>query len=197
VSEHNRHYRTFSVGSFLVETHPWFALKSLRGGLAMAILLTKADREYLEQLADRKMRPTKRQKARVLLGLAAGENVDSLSMRVGMTKEDLTALVAQFHAEGLKGIGLARRRHRDSPRFERRRHATVEKTPGVCGGDARIVGTRIPVWQLVEARNSGARESQLLIDFPRLTARNLVDAWAYADEHPEEITAAIHDNAVA
>ena len=73
----------------------------------------------------------------------------------------------------------------------------VDKTAGVCGGDARIAGTRIPVWQLVEARNLGVREAQLLIDFPRLTARNLVDAWAYADEHPEEIAAAIHDNEVA
>lgn len=75
--------------------------------------------------------------------------------------------------------------------------ATIEKTAGVCGGDARIAGTRIPVWQLVEARNAGARDTQLLIDFPRLTARNLADAWAYADEHPEEIAAAIHDNQVA
>lgn len=72
--------------------------------------------------------------------------------------------------------------------------ATIGKTPGVCGGDARITGTRIPVWQLVEARNAGTREAQILIDFPRLTVRNLIDAWAYADEHPEEIAAAVHDN---
>ena len=32
---------------------------------------------------------------------------------------------------------------------------------------------------------------------PHLTAQNLVDAWAYAKEHPEEITVAIHDNEVA
>jgi uncharacterized protein (DUF433 family) len=75
--------------------------------------------------------------------------------------------------------------------------ATIERTPGICGGDARIAGTRIPVWQLVEARSSGVREAQLLIDFPRLTPQNLVDAWAYADEHPAEIAAAIHDNQVA
>ena len=75
--------------------------------------------------------------------------------------------------------------------------AAVDKTPGVCGGDARIAGTRIPVWQLVEARNQGVWEAQLLIDFPRLTAQNLEDAWDYADDHPAEIAAAIHDNEVA
>jgi uncharacterized protein (DUF433 family) len=172
----------------------------------MAIELSTADREYLEQLAGRRTRPTKRQKAKVLLGLAAGESPNSISIRVGITKEDLTALVAQFQAVGLEGIGLAplrhrvktpRVNHREDPQFGRLRKTTVEKTPGVCGGEARIVGTRIPVWQLVEARDLGVRESQLLIDFPRLTAQNLVDAWAYAKEHPEEIAAAIHDNEIA
>ena len=55
-------------------------------------------------------------------------------------------------------------------------NAILQKTPGVCGGDARIAGKRIPIWQLVEARNLGVREAQILIDFPDLTARNLVDA---------------------
>jgi uncharacterized protein (DUF433 family) len=181
----------------------------------MAIELSAADREYLEQLASRRTRPTKRQKARVLLGLAAGESLNSISTRVGITKEDLTALVAQFQAAGLEGIGLAsvrnregatrvtrrvgapRVNHPEDPQSGRWRETTVEKSPGVCGGEARIVGTRIPVWQLVEARDLGVRESQLLIDFPRLTAQNLVDAWDYANEHPEEIAAAILDNEVA
>jgi len=29
----------------------------------------------------------------------------------------------------------------------------ITKTPGVCGGDACVEGTRIPVWVLVQARN--------------------------------------------
>jgi uncharacterized protein (DUF433 family) len=91
----------------------------------------------------------------------------------------------------------ARESRQERHDFQLHRYGTVEKTPGVCGGDARIAGTRIPVWQLVEARNLGVSEAQLLIDFPRLTARNLVDAWAYASENPEEISAAIHDNEVA
>jgi uncharacterized protein (DUF433 family) len=77
------------------------------------------------------------------------------------------------------------------------RGTTVEKSPGICGGEARIAGTRIPIWQLVEARDLGVPDSQLLIDFPRLTSRNLTDAWSYAEENSEEIAAAIRDNEVA
>ena len=38
----------------------------------------------------------------------------------------------------------------------------IEKTPGVCGGSACIVRTRIPVWLLVETKNNGATERHLL-----------------------------------
>jgi uncharacterized protein (DUF433 family) len=42
----------------------------------------------------------------------------------------------------------------------------ITKTPGVCGGEACIAGTRITVWLLVEAQKLGIRKSQLLQDFP-------------------------------
>lgn len=70
----------------------------------------------------------------------------------------------------------------------------ITKTPGVCGGEACIDGTRIAVWLLVEAQNIGISEAQLLQDYPHVTAADLVNAWAYADAHPEEITAAINAN---
>ena len=60
-----------------------------------------------------------------------------------------------------------------------RQTAGIEKTENVCGGSARIVGTRIPVWLLVEARDLGASEAQLLLDYPGLRADDLVNAWAY------------------
>jgi uncharacterized protein (DUF433 family) len=63
--------------------------------------------------------------------------------------------------------------------------------------EARVAGTRIPVWQLVEARGPGATEAQLLIDYPRLKTVNLADAWAYAAEHPDEIASQIQQNEVA
>jgi uncharacterized protein (DUF433 family) len=83
------------------------------------------------------------------------------------------------------------------PEAPARRFATIEKTPGVCGGAARVAGTRIPIWQLVEAREAGASEAQILLDYPGLRAVNLVEAWDYAEAHREEIAAEIHKNQVA
>jgi uncharacterized protein (DUF433 family) len=70
----------------------------------------------------------------------------------------------------------------------------ISKTPGVCGGEACIDGTRIAVWLLVEAQQIGISEAQLLQDYPHITAADLVNAWIYADAYPEEITAAIRAN---
>jgi uncharacterized protein (DUF433 family) len=70
----------------------------------------------------------------------------------------------------------------------------IEKTPGVCGGDARIANTRIPIWSLINYRRLGASDARILQDFPHLKAENLVNAWAYADAHPEEIEEAIRRN---
>jgi len=70
----------------------------------------------------------------------------------------------------------------------------IERTEGVCGGSARIAGTRIPVWQLVAARNLGVSEGQLLVDYPALRAEDLVNAWSYARTHVDEIQADIHEN---
>jgi uncharacterized protein (DUF433 family) len=70
----------------------------------------------------------------------------------------------------------------------------IEKTAGVCGGSARVAGTRIPVWQLVVARDLGVDEAQLLIDYPTLRAEDLVNAWAYAQSHRDEIEAEIREN---
>jgi uncharacterized protein (DUF433 family) len=92
---------------------------------------------------------------------------------------------------------LSRPRREESGRFRPRRYATIEKTASVCGGSARVAGTRIPVWQLIVARDMGVSEAQLLIDYPRLRAEDLVNAWAYAEDHADEIAAAIHANEVA
>ncbi|MEH1911345.1 DUF433 domain-containing protein [Nostoc sp.] len=70
----------------------------------------------------------------------------------------------------------------------------IEKIPGVCGGDACITATRIPVWVLVNARNLGISEAQLLKDYPTLSATDLTNAWVYATVHPEEIATAIKEN---
>ena len=38
----------------------------------------------------------------------------------------------------------------------------IERTPDVCGGDACIVRTRIPVWLLEQARRMGSEDQEIL-----------------------------------
>ncbi|MBD1834848.1 DUF433 domain-containing protein [Cyanobacteria bacterium FACHB-472] len=70
----------------------------------------------------------------------------------------------------------------------------IEKTPGVCGGDACIAKTRIPVWVLVNARRIGYTEADLLESYPTISAADLANAWAYAEAYPDEIEIAIREN---
>lgn len=73
----------------------------------------------------------------------------------------------------------------------------IEATSGISGGDARIAGTRIPVWVLENHRRLGMPESESLANFPILRAVDLVNAWAYVDAHPDEIERQIVENAEA
>jgi uncharacterized protein (DUF433 family) len=70
----------------------------------------------------------------------------------------------------------------------------VESVPGVCGGEACIIRTRIPVWLLEQARRQGTSESDLLRSFPTLRAEDLVHAWSYVRAHRAEIDQQIQDN---
>ena len=70
----------------------------------------------------------------------------------------------------------------------------IVSTAGVCGGEPRIAGTRIPVWTLEQARRLGTSEADLLRDYPGLRAADLVNAWTYVATHREEIETQIHEN---
>ncbi len=70
----------------------------------------------------------------------------------------------------------------------------VERTPGVCGGEACLLRTRIPVWVLVRARQLGTAESDLLRAYPSLCAEDLGNAWAYYDGHRKEIDRLVEEN---
>jgi len=70
----------------------------------------------------------------------------------------------------------------------------IEQVPGVAGGPACIVRTRIPVWTLEQYRRLGWSEAQLLENFPALHAVDLVNAWAYAAAHQAEIDQVIAEN---
>jgi uncharacterized protein (DUF433 family) len=73
----------------------------------------------------------------------------------------------------------------------------IDSTASVCGGEPRIVRTRIPVWVLVQARRLGATEADLLRNYPGLRAEELANAWGYARAHPDEIEQQIRENETA
>ena len=70
----------------------------------------------------------------------------------------------------------------------------IESTPGVSGGEPRIVRTRIPVWVLEQARRLGVSEADLLRIYPTLRADDLSHAWAYVRAHRTEIDRQIREN---
>jgi uncharacterized protein (DUF433 family) len=70
----------------------------------------------------------------------------------------------------------------------------IESTAGICGGDPRIAGTRIPVWTLESYRRLGLTEARMLEAFPGLRTVDLVNAWSYVASHPDEIDRQIREN---
>ncbi len=73
--------------------------------------------------------------------------------------------------------------------------AVIRKTPGVIGGDACIGNRRIAIWMLVQARQLGLSDEQLLHDYePPLSQAELDAAWDYYEKNREEIDRAIRDN---
>jgi len=70
----------------------------------------------------------------------------------------------------------------------------IEKDPRICGGDARIRQTRIPVWTLERMRQLGVNDGEIRDCFPGLTTSDLATAWDYVKAHREEIERAIKAN---
>jgi uncharacterized protein (DUF433 family) len=70
----------------------------------------------------------------------------------------------------------------------------IEKAPGVAGGAACVAGTGVPVWVLENYRRLGWTEARVLESYPSLRLADLVQAWAYADAHGQEVEEAIREN---
>lgn len=73
----------------------------------------------------------------------------------------------------------------------------IDNIPNVCGGEPRIVRTRIPVWVLEQTRRLGASDADILRAYPVLRAEDLANAWAYVRAHREEIDQQIQENEAA
>ena len=71
----------------------------------------------------------------------------------------------------------------------------IQKSPEVCGGDACIRTTRIPVWSVIAALRLGVSENQLRAYFTTpLTDADIQAALTYHEQHASEIDEAIVEN---
>jgi len=75
------------------------------------------------------------------------------------------------------------------------RRPLIGKTEGVCGGNACIEGTRLPVWFLEHSRQIGVSDEQLLEQYPQIGRAELEAAWLYVESHRDEIEREIRENA--
>lgn len=70
----------------------------------------------------------------------------------------------------------------------------IQKSPGVCGGDACIRNTRITVHGLVHYRQLGLSDQRILHTIQGLSQHDLAAAWEYYADHSTEIEDAIRLN---
>lgn len=75
-----------------------------------------------------------------------------------------------------------------------RTESWVQRSPGVCGGEACIRTTRHTVSGLVAWRRLGLSNAQILEHHPDLTEADLMVAWSYYRQHSEEIDQAIKED---
>ncbi len=76
---------------------------------------------------------------------------------------------------------------------ERKGHISkIVKTPGICGGRARIDNTRISVSTIESFRRQGAPVSEILSAYPHLAETDVISAFCYADWHTSEIDAEMY-----
>jgi uncharacterized protein (DUF433 family) len=72
----------------------------------------------------------------------------------------------------------------------------VARDGNVCGGAARILGTRIPLWTIVNYRDLGLSDEEILENYPSLRPHDLEIVFTYYELHREEIDTLIrfHEN---
>lgn len=70
---------------------------------------------------------------------------------------------------------------------EQTEHPHVVRTVDVLGGEPRVVGSRVPVRQVLQLSEAGLRAEEIAAEYPPLTLGQVYDALSYAYDHPEEI----------
>jgi uncharacterized protein (DUF433 family) len=67
----------------------------------------------------------------------------------------------------------------------------IVKTPGTCGGKARIAGHRIRVQDVALWTEEGRSPDEILGEFPQISLADVYAALAYYHDHRTEIDAEI------
>jgi uncharacterized protein (DUF433 family) len=70
----------------------------------------------------------------------------------------------------------------------------VAKTPGVCGGKARVEGTRIRVHDVAFLHKESASDGRVREEYPDLTPAQVHAALAYYYDNREEIDAELRED---
>jgi uncharacterized protein (DUF433 family) len=74
-------------------------------------------------------------------------------------------------------------------------HPHIERAPGVCGGEPKIKGTRIPVWIVAGWHVMGQSVDAIIAMYPHLSAAQVHDALSYYYDHRAEVDAVRAQNA--
>ena len=96
---------------------------------------------------------------------------ERLARRAAETGETYTALAERFIDEGLR----------------RQDHPAIDFVDGPAGRRARIVGTGLGVWELVEVLRAHDGSVQRTADYLEIPVSLVEAAAAYYADHPEEI----------
>lgn len=79
-----------------------------------------------------------------------------------------------------------------TPERQQTEHPYITSTPGVCGGEPRIKGHRIPVWLIAAWHiKLGYDAEEIQQIYPQLTLAEIYDAFSYYYDHLDEIDQAI------
>ena len=70
----------------------------------------------------------------------------------------------------------------------------IRRSAAVCGGEACVDDTRIPVWVLEQGRRLGMSDRDLLNNYPSISREDLTNAWNYVTAHRAEIDRDIRVN---
>ena len=128
-----------------------------------------------------------------------GSYVDIVEVTMNQTMREAEALLSRMERpDKLALLKLVLNDLKDPTQEILEHHLSrIERTEGVCGGDACIAGTRIPVWLIEEFRRAGAGDAKILQAYPSLSAEDLVAAKTWARLNPGEIDQQIRENELA